>query len=165
MSSSCIFTGSSFRHLSQLSLWNGACHLHPETDDACLRTKDIVKQTLQQIGTKFFPPQYEENVPRVVGCSHILQICPGKSLNGTQLAPTERSCSTCSTVWSTFLKIVQTPIQKLNENAASFFCKKQDDICKQSFSVVISLMGPLNDIFKDPSLINEVCETKMECVK
>ncbi|KAF1747484.1 hypothetical protein GCK72_023948 [Caenorhabditis remanei] len=131
---------------------------------------------------KLFPELSDKTASRHVGCSQILKICPDKSLNGTQLAPTEWSCSTCSTVLKDILEVVQTPIQKINENAASFFCKKEGEgKCRKLFSAVITLVGPLKDIFENPvcshciqynvylqhlqSTINNVCKRMMQCVE
>ncbi|KAF1747494.1 hypothetical protein GCK72_023958 [Caenorhabditis remanei] len=151
------------------ALWHAGCSLQSETLYDCITTKDYMEETMYKIVEKMFPPSFETEPSfgpaRHVGCSQILKICPDKSLNGTQLASTEWSCATCSTVLNNILEIVETPIQKINENAASFFCKNQNDLCTQSFSVAITLWGPLYKIFKDPSTINNVCKKTMECVE
>ncbi|KAF1747481.1 hypothetical protein GCK72_023944 [Caenorhabditis remanei] len=87
------------------ALWHFGCKLDSINWRLCTKTADIAEDTTNAIAKKLFPELSDKTASRHVGCCQILKICPDKSLNGTQLAPTEWSCSTCSTVLKDILEV------------------------------------------------------------
>ncbi|CAI4220721.1 unnamed protein product [Auanema sp. JU1783] len=138
------------------------CNEHIEMKWNCRHAWDVAEIVILQIKSEVFPRE-DSNVSRDVMCSQALKVCPDRARNGTTIVSGKFSCQTCFSLFDMILKLVVTPVEKINRAFESIMCNREQENCIKNFLPIIYINDKLRDSHVAKNARKSVCE-QLGCI-
>uniref|UniRef100_A0A1I7USU7 Saposin B-type domain-containing protein n=1 Tax=Caenorhabditis tropicalis TaxID=1561998 RepID=A0A1I7USU7_9PELO len=126
-----------------------------------------IKNVMESLKAELFPQNGDDDAlaaSRSLVCAHIFGICPEITMEGRCLSEGQWSCYSCTRFLDIIVKVLQAPIQLINQIIPSFFCPTSDKLCLKSFNSSIEIVGVLGDILENEKNSEDVCRNVVKCI-